>query len=306
MNAFGFNSYGPPTVLEILRVPQPELKANQVLLKNLGFGLNPYDAALRAGDHLADRTLNFPFIPGSDAVGQVIQIGSEVDNQLLNQVVIAHPFSGGYGEELVISAKKIISKPVSMSLAEAAGFSTVATIAYHALITTAQIKKGETLIIQGASGSVGSLAAQIAKANGLYVIGVGNSRNRQMMRELGIDEVVAYDQEDVAQVLAKRGDVVLDASLQGRASHVGLRVLNDGGRYLFLNQAPDLANAVTLLPIVYGKDLPALSYLCNLYSNGQLKLPETISHKATLENLIAGHQALLTKKERGKLVFLYE
>lgn len=306
MKAFGFNAYGPATVFEEMTVPQPDVKANQVLLKNLGFGLTPYDAALRAGDHQEERSLTFPFIPGSDAVGRVIQVGSEVSQELLGQIMIAHPFNGAYGEEIAISAKKMIAKPPHMTLAEAASFATIATIAYHVMITTGHIQAGETLIIQGASGSVGSLAAQIAKAQGLYVIGIGNSRNRQLMEALGIDEVAAYDQDDLTQ-LAKRGDVVLDASLRGTASQVGLGFLKVGGRYLYLNQAPNIDNEqVTLLPIVYGKDLPALTYLRDLYLAGQLKLPKTITQPATLANLIAGHQALLTKKESGKLVFLYD
>lgn len=307
MNAFGFNSYGPPTILEKFQVPQPPIKDNQVLLKVLGFGLNPYDAALRSGNHQTERKLTFPFILGSDAVGRVIQVGKEVDNNWLNQLVIAHPYSGGYGEKLAISAKKIILKPEQMSLAEAASFSTSGIMAYHALITSGQIQKGETLIIQGASGSVGSIAAQIAKAQGLYVIGIGNSKNRQMMTDLGIDEVLAYDQDDVPHLLAKRGDMVLDASLQGKAKLVGTAIVKDGGRYLSLNQAPEHNRSPeTLVPIIYGKDLPALSYLCQLYVAGQLKLPKTIIRHATIQHLIAGHQALLTKKEPGKLVFLYD
>lgn len=308
MQAFGFQHYGPPTVLEELTLVAPEIKANQVLLTTLGFGLNPYDIALRAGEHQGDRSLTFPFIPGSDAVGIVSRIGQDVSPDLLGQTVIAHAFSGAYAEKIAISAKKIMIKPDKMSLPEAASFGTIATIAYHAMITTAKIQAGETIIILGASGSVGSLAAQIAKAKGLTVIGIGNSRNRKMMNGLGIDEVVAYDLEAVGQLLAKRGDIVFDASLQGKASQQGLELLKEGGRYLYLNKAPlqESTSTAILLEMTYGKDLPAFHYLHDLYEANQLILPAVAALPATLSNLIDGHATLLTKKERGKLVYLYD
>lgn len=140
MRALGFNTYGPPEVFEELELPKPTLSEKDVLIKVQAIGINPYDALLRAGTMQKIRPLEFPIVPGSDVVGEIVEVGSKIKHYAIGDIVIGHPSIGGYGEYVAISSAKIVKKPAEMSLEEAAGLASVGTTAYFAL-QLAKLKK---------------------------------------------------------------------------------------------------------------------------------------------------------------------
>ncbi|MGU9987744.1 alcohol dehydrogenase catalytic domain-containing protein [Latilactobacillus curvatus] len=121
MEKFGFNHFGGPDVFERFDQPQPTPKDNQVLIKVLAAGLNPYDVALRNGSQDSVRPLPFPIFPGTDVVGEIVELGADVDDYRVGEIVINHRSMGAYSEYVTASTAKILRKPASMSIAEAAG-----------------------------------------------------------------------------------------------------------------------------------------------------------------------------------------
>ncbi|MBC2194157.1 NADP-dependent oxidoreductase [Listeria booriae] len=306
MKALGFTTYGAPEVFEELELPKPTLGEKDVLIKAQAVGINPYDALLRAGTMQKIRPLEFPIVPGSDVVGEIVEVGSKVKHYAIGDIVIAHPSIGGYGEYVAISSAKIVKKPEEMSLEEAAGLASVGTTAYFA-IKLAKLKKNETLIIQGASGAVGSIAVQIAKEAGIHVIGIAHSRNRDYVSALGADEVVAYDEENLAKTLADKADVVLDSSFGGKGAAEGLQFVKKGGRYISLTSLPDNAEekkvkAMRMMRTKDMKDKEALGYLADLYRSHKLRLKTAETLTFDLRGVIGAHQLIDKKKVAGKLV----
>ncbi|WP_238595665.1 alcohol dehydrogenase catalytic domain-containing protein [Loigolactobacillus backii] len=121
MQSFGFNQFGPPSVFkEIVQAP-PVLSPIRVLVDVIGFGLNPYDAALRRGEQQAKRPLPFPIVPGTDVVGTINSIGSDVTDYLPGDLVIAHPNIGGYASQVPVSHNKIGRLPSAFPIEQAVG-----------------------------------------------------------------------------------------------------------------------------------------------------------------------------------------
>ncbi|MBC6314501.1 NADP-dependent oxidoreductase [Listeria grandensis] len=306
MKALGFTQFGAPEVFEELELETPKASEKGVVIKVLAAGVNPYDALLRAGVMQKIRPLGFPIVPGSDVVGEITEVGSKVKNYAVGDIVIAHPSIGGYGEYVATPSYNIVKKPEEMSIEEAAGLSSVGITAYYAL-QVANVKKGETLIIQGASGAVGAIAVQIAKEKGIKVIGIASSKNADYVSALGADRVVAYDRDNVAELLADKADVVLDASFGGKGAAKGLAYVKKGGRYISLTAVPEHAEdkkvtAVRLKRTKDMKDKEALSYLADLYRSHKLQLKTAEVLTFDLRGVIGAHQLIDKKKVAGKLI----
>lgn len=311
MKAIGFSHFGGPEVFEEFTKELPTYKENQVLIKTIKAGVNPYDALLRSGAMAKFRPLEFPIVPGTDVVGKIVAIGSQVSDFSVDDCVIANPSIGGYSEYIAVSHKRILLKPEKMSLSIAAGFASVSVTAYWAIMGFAPIKKGNTIIIQGASGAVGGVAVQIAKDQGLHVIGIGNSRNKEYVLSLGADEFVAYNEEKSTEVLANRGDIVLDASFGGKGASDGLNLVKDGGFYLSLTAVPkpQADKNVTIVSIQRTKDMTtgkALVYLSELYHRKAIIMETALEFPLTAAGTIAAHQAIETKKQAGKIILSVE
>ncbi|MGX7417294.1 NADP-dependent oxidoreductase [Carnobacterium gallinarum] len=307
MYAIGFNQFGGPDVFEEIQKDTPIYKKNQLLVKTMMAGVNPYDALLRSGAMKDIRPIDFPIVPGSDLLGKVVEMGSDVTDFKIGELVIATPSIGGYAEFVAVSHKLAIPKPETMSLEMAAGFSSASVTAFWAMTGFAPIQAGNTLIIQGASGAVGSIAVQIAKDYGFNVIGTGNSRNREFVLSLGADEFVAYDEENIPEYLANQGDFVFDASFGGKGAKDGLNLVKDGGYYLSLTAIPKSVptKKVTIASLQRTKEMTtnkALNYLTDLYQRKGLIMETALVFPLTATGVAAAHQAIDTKTIAGKIL----
>ena len=212
MKAVVIHEYGGPDVLKYEHLPRPEPQADQVLVRVIAAGVNPVDGMIRSG-MFADEKRAFPIILGGDIAGVVEKVGSKVTKFKSGDPVFAYVSldnSGGYAQYALVTEREAAPKPKSLMYVEAAAVPIVALTAWQALIDTAKLGSGQTVLIHGGSGGVGSFAIQIAKARGAKVIATASTANQDFLKQLGADVAIDYTKEKFEDV-AKDVDVVLDS-----------------------------------------------------------------------------------------------
>ncbi|MFC6170656.1 NADP-dependent oxidoreductase [Loigolactobacillus jiayinensis] len=304
MQSFGFNQFGDADVFESLTQPTPELTPVRVLVDVAGFALNPYDAALRRGEQATARPLPFPIVPGSDVVGTIRAVGEQVTDYQVGDVVLGHSNLGAYAEQIAISHNKIVKVPAQTPLSAVVGLPSVGITAYNLLVVKLQLQPTQSLLVQGASGGVGSLLVQIAKASGAHVTGVASAANAAYVRQLGVDQFISTADFATSPV---RADIVVNAVNGGRAQAVGLAHVATAGQYVSLNQLTDSDTDVATLafqPEKGFRDRPALAYLMALYRQQQLQLPVAAQLGFDLAGVQAGQRLLEQRHRPGKIIVM--
>ena len=260
MKAVVFRQHGGPEVLEYTDVPEPSIRANEVLVEVKACALNHLDVWTRGG--LPGIKIPLPHILGNDIAGVVrevgelatwVQPGDEVlmqpgvscghcaeclqgrDNFCRDYDMLGYRRDGGYAEFVAVPAVNVIPKPASLSWEEAAALPLVTVTAWHMLVTRAQVQPGEDVLIHAAGSGVGSIGIQVAKLRGARVIATAGSDDKlAKAKELGADEVINYRNEDwpkdVKRLTGRRGvDVVFEHT--GAATWEGSIVsLKNNGR----------------------------------------------------------------------------
>lgn len=224
MKAVRIHAFGGPEVLQIEEVARPVPAADEILIKVYASGVNPVDWVVREGGNDALRAfLTLPMTPGWDAAGVVDAVGSEVTGFQQGDAVYGEPNfpgDGSYAEYCVAKASQFAHKPKSLSFTEAASVPLAGLTAWTALFAQGQLRAGQRILIQGASGSVGGFAVQFAKAKGAYVIGTASAGNLEYVKGLGADEAIDY-RSQLVEELVRDVDVVLEASpLRDNAARV--------------------------------------------------------------------------------------
>ncbi|SMH68954.1 Alcohol dehydrogenase GroES-like domain protein [Latilactobacillus curvatus] len=308
MEKFGFNHFGGPDVFERFDQPQPTPKDNQVLIKVLAAGLNPYDVALRNGSQDSVRPLPFPIFPGTDVVGEIVELGADVDDYRVGEIVINHRSMGAYSEYVTASTAKILRKPASMSIAEAAGLPSAGITAYNTLMHFTNFKHGDTIAIMGASGAVGSLLVQLSLAAHLNVIAIANSTNLDYLRSFGVQEVIAYDQPSDFERLAQTAKIGINLSRDPESTERLNNLVAPGGTFTSTTILPtdDQQRADINYQSVYPRkdyaDLTALQDLNELIDQGLLHNTVFKTLPFTLAGIIEGHKLLESHHAPGKIV----
>jgi NADPH:quinone reductase-like Zn-dependent oxidoreductase len=213
MKAIVIHEYGGPEVLKYEDVPRPEPKEDQILVRVIAAGVNPVDEAGRSERSAKFFGITLPFIPGYDIAGIVEKTGGKITKFKTGDSVYAYlslTKGGGYAEYAAASEVEPAAKPKSISFVEAAGVPVVALTAWQALIDTAKLSAGQTVLIHGGSGGVGTFAIQIAKARGAKVIATASTANQDFLKQLGADVAIDYTKTKFEDV-AKNVDVVLDS-----------------------------------------------------------------------------------------------
>ena len=232
MKAIVYTEYGPPDVLQLKEVGKPSPKDNEVLIKVHAASVNPLDwHLLRATPFLVRLTEGLlkpkKEILGADVAGRVEEVGKNVKQFQTGDEVLGDFFVnglGGFAEYVCVPEDAaLIKKPTNLTFEEAAAVPVAAVTALQGLRDKGQIQSGQKVLINGASGGVGTFAVQIAKSFGAEVTGVCSTRNLDMVRSIGADHVIDYTQEDFTQN-GQRYDLIADA--------VGNRSVSDYGRAL--------------------------------------------------------------------------
>src|SRR6266513_3439317 len=213
MKAVVIHEYGGPEVLEYEDVPRPEPKEDQILVRVIAAGVNPVDGLIRSGMFAKYEKAVFPMILGADIAGVVEKVGSEVTKFKAGDPVFAYASlksGGGYAEYALTTEREAAPKPKVLTYVEAAAVPVVALTAWQALIDTAKLSAGQTVLIHGGSGGVGTFAIQIAKARGARVIATASTANQDLLKQLGADMTIHYTTQKFED-MAKDVDVVLDS-----------------------------------------------------------------------------------------------
>ena len=244
MKAVIYKKYGTPEVLELTQVNKPTPKANEVLIKIHSTTVSAGDWRMRKADPFLARLFNGLFKPkkvnilGFELSGVIEEVGATVQSFKNGDAVFAHCGLrfGGYAEYTCLPVNDLIAiKPSNMTFEEAA---TVPVGGLTALrfLKQAGIKKADSVLIYGASGSVGTFAVQIARAFGAEVTAVCSSSNIKMVEQLGAHATIDYTQTDFTKI-DKRFDIIFDAV--GKTSKSKCRhLLNIGGKYVSVTGTP--------------------------------------------------------------------
>lgn len=190
MKAIRVEEFGGPEVMKLVEVPMLEPGPGQVLVRMHAAGVNPVETYIRAGTY--PRKPALPFTPGNDGAGVIEQVGPDATLQSGDRVYTAGSISGTYAEYALCHVAQVHPLPANASFAQGAAMGTPYATAYRGLFQRGQAKSGETVLIHGASGGVGTAAVQLARARGLRVLGTaGTERGRELVREQGAD--VGFD-----------------------------------------------------------------------------------------------------------------
>ena len=231
MKAIVQNDYGSPDVLKLAEVAQPVMKDNQVLVRVKAVSINVGDMFAMRGNPWPTRLIaGFPkpknYILGQDMAGVVEAAGASVTQFRPGDEVYA-ACSGALAEYVSVTEDKLAFKPASLTFEQAAAIPTAAITALKGLREVGKLQPGQKVLINGASGGVGTFAVQIAKALGAEVTGVCSTRNVDMVRSLGADDVVDYTRQDFTQN-GRRYDLILDNVASHSFSEI-MRVLTPQG-----------------------------------------------------------------------------
>jgi NADPH:quinone reductase-like Zn-dependent oxidoreductase len=244
MKAVVYRRYGGPEVLEYTDVPDPKLSQDSVLVRARAAALNPADHMLQAGLGESHTDAWFPVIPGWDVAGVVEQVGAGVSEfapgdeviGYIRQQILHH---GAYAELVSAPVEMLARKPRTASWLEAAGLPLAGLTAYRAIVQTLNVEPGETVLIHGAAGGVGAVAAQLALAREARVIGVASAGHHDFLRSIGVLPVAQGDgiagrvrslaPDGVDAVLDCVGKGVLHATAEMGSSRMRACSIADGG-----------------------------------------------------------------------------
>jgi NADPH:quinone reductase-like Zn-dependent oxidoreductase len=235
MKAMVYTEYGPPEVLRLSEVEKPTPKHDEVLIKVHAAAANPLDWHFMRGTPLFLRLafgLRRPknTVLGADIAGQVEAVGSDVTQFQPGDEIFGDVSSrglGGFAEYVGAREEALAPKPSNLSFEEAAAVPVAAVTALQGLRDKGQIRSGQKVLVNGASGGVGTFAVQLAKSFGTEVTGVCSTRNLDMVRSIGADRVIDYTKEDFTKT-GQQYDLIFDA-VGNRSVSAYERALNPHG-----------------------------------------------------------------------------
>ena len=239
MKAIVYTKYGPPDVLKLDEVQKPAAGEEEVLVKVYAASVNYSNAAFVRGKPFIVRLMGAGFLKpkykilGTDIAGRVEAVGKNVKQFQQGDEVfgdLSDCGRGGFAEYVAVPENALALKPANLSFEEAAAVPEAAVVALQGLRDLGHIQPGQKVLINGASGGIGTFAVQIAKSFGAEVTGVCSTRNLDMVRSIGADQVIDYTQEDFTQN-GQRYDLIL-ATVGYRSLFDYKRALNPQGIYV--------------------------------------------------------------------------
>ena len=303
MRAVIAHEYGAPEVLKLEQVPWPELQQDEALVRVIASSVNPADPLTLSGKYAKEFGTHLPLIPGYDIAGVVEKTGSGVTKLKVGDAVYGYPtFGGGWADYVTVKEWEVAAKPKSLSFVEAAAVPMGALTAWQALVDIAKLQPGQTILIHGGSGGVGSFAVQIAKARGARVIATASTSNQDLLKQLGADVAVDYTKTKFEDV-AKDVDAVLDpVGKETLARSYG--VVKKGGIVMSLVARPDSAElqklAIRGAGISVHPDAEDLAEIAQLIDAGKIK--PIVTEVLPLTDAVKAQQQAATHHTRGKVV----
>lgn len=229
MQAALIHDYGDAEQIKIERVPRPEPKAGEVLVRLNAAGVNPADWKMRGGAYKQFMPLSFPWIPGLEGAGIVEAVAPDIKDLKKGDAVYG-PIGNSYAEYAVVARTDLIAKPMHLSFEQAASVPLGALTAWQAVIEEAEVQSGQRVLIHGGAGGVGLYAVQFAHWKGAHVTVTTSSANADFVKSLGADQVIDYHTTKFEEVV-KDVDAVID-TVGGDLVERSLHVIRPGGIFV--------------------------------------------------------------------------
>ena len=319
MKAIQVPRFGGPEVLELHDIPTPKPGPGQILVRVHAAGVNPYDTYMRNGMYPIKPPL--PYIPGSDAAGSVEAVGEGVKKvKAGDRVYTAKTITGAYAEYALTDESQIYPLPQEISFTQGAGLWVPYGTAYTALHHHADARAGETVLIHGASGGVGVAAVQLARAQGLMIIGTaGSQRGLDLVKKEGahyaFDHTKAGYTEEIMKVTGGKGlDVILEMLANVNLAN-DLKMLAMRGRVIVIgNRGEILINprelmsrrasirAFTLWAATEAESTEIHAAIAAGLQNGTLR--PIVGKELPLKDAAQAHQDVLASGAFGKIVLV--
>lgn len=303
MKAVMINRYGDESVLNLVNVEPPEPKNDEILVKVRAAAVNPVDWKIRDG--LGKMFgLQPPFILGCEIAGTIEAMGSDVENFQNGDAVYGYlgSHTGGYADYAIAKVDEIAPKPESLDFENAAAVAVATLTSQQAMFDLAHLDSGQRILITGASGGVGSVAVQLAKAKGAFVIGTASGKNEEFVKSLGIDKFIDYTQNKFEE-LVKDVDVVFD-TVGGDTLERAFQTLKKGGFLVTTVQPPSESKAqefgVKAAMVAAQPNTQQLTETNRLIDAGKLKTQ--VATVLPLAEVKTAHELSESGRTRGKIV----
>lgn len=311
MKAAYYESFGDTNNIKTGTLAIPDLKEGEVLVRIKAAGVNPVDTAVLKGNLKDGLPHTFPIIPGWDMAGVIedrgfsarrFNVGNEVYAYARRPVV----HYGTFAEYIVIPESYLALRPQAVSWEAAGGIPLVGLTAYQSLYVAGNLQQGQTVLILGASGGVGSMGIQLAKAKGARVIGVASQQNHAYMKELGADDTINYKDNDIGkavkEIVPEGVDVVFDCA-RGSGLQQSLATLKPDSRVVSItNRGRDLPKDIHFQYVFVEPDSSQLDHIRQIAEAGQLKVP--VSKTYSIEETADALQQIATLHTTGKIVIV--
>ena len=303
MRAVVAHEYGAPEVLKIEQIQRPEPNYDEALVRVIASSVNPADPLTLSGKYAKEFGTHLPLVAGYDIAGIVEKTGAGVTKLKPGDAVYGYPtFGGGWADYVAVKEWEVAAKPKSLNFVEAAAVPMGALTAWQSLVDVAKLQPGQTILIHGGSGGVGSFAVQIAKARGARVIATASTANQDLLKKLGADVAVDYTKAKFEDV-AKDVDAVLDpVGKETLARSYG--VVKKGGIVMSLVARPDPAelqkHGIRGTGIASHPDAADLTEIAQLIDTGKIK--PMVTEVLPLTDAVKAQQQAATHHTRGKVV----
>jgi NADPH:quinone reductase len=310
MPAVAIEHFGDPDVLTEVVLTVPKIDATEVLIALDTAGVGPWDAKIRAGWYPGKKP-RFPLLLGTDGAGIVAEVGSRVRRFKIGDQVYAYswanPKGGFYAEYVAVTADKVAHVPSRLDLGHAGAIATTGLTALQGVDDALTIKHGETLIIHGASGGVGTLAIQFAKLRGARVLAMASGIDGlELVRDMGADEAIDARRENIVEAarrFASDGtDAILALAGGGELEHA-LETLRPGGRLAYPNGVepePKKRRGIKFIPYDGVAGIREFQKLNAAVEAAKLKVP--IAEAYPFVKAAKAHERLAEGHNLGKIV----
>lgn len=312
MRAAAIDRFGGPEVLTIHTLPVPDIEDNEVLIAVHTAGVGSWDADMRAGWLPDGEQPRFPLVLGTDGSGHVAKVGSRIrrfkDGEEVYAYSFANPKGGFYAEYVAVVAEKVAHTPKGLDLEHAGAIGTIGLTALQGIDDALGVKKGESVIIHGATGGVGTLALQFAKKlRGARVLGTASGDDGvKLVRKLGADVAVDGKHEDItaaARNFAPEGVDAVLATVGGDSLERCIDAVKRGGRVAYPNGVepePKKRPGIKLLSYDGTPGVREFEHLNKAVEEAKLQVP--IAAKFKLEEAAKAHERLAQGHVLGKVV----
>ncbi|WP_406631238.1 NADP-dependent oxidoreductase [Amycolatopsis sp. WGS_07] len=308
MKAVRYHRYGGSEVLAYEDAERPVPGAGQVLVKVAATSFNPVDLGIRAGGLQEVFPLEFPHVPGIEVAGTIAELGPGVDGHQVGDAVVAFlPMNadGAAAEYAIAPAEALAAAPRTVELTDAAALPVGGLTAWQALFDDAHLKAGQTVLINGASGAVGSYAVQLAHEAGATVTATSSPRHEERLRGYGADRIIGHLDFTASPLTAGQFDVVVNlvpTTPEETAALTGL--VADGGALVSTTTPPpdNPGRGIRTARVFVVSDAGQLAGLVSRVDAGTLRI--TVADRRPLADLPAVHDEAASGRLVGKTVLI--